>query len=63
MRGERSNVPRDSAALYGAEELHFDKFKEPKRKRKQMADDGVFSSGIMLRVGKTEEIERQFNEG
>lgn len=26
MRGERSNVPRDSAALYGAEELHFDNF-------------------------------------
>ena len=46
-------------------ELHFDKFKEPKRKRKQkqMADDSVFNSGIMLRVGKTEEIERQFNEG
>ena len=28
-----------------------------------MADDGVFSSGIMLRVGKTEEIEKQYNEG
>ena len=28
-----------------------------------MADDSVFSSGIMLRIGKTEEIERQFNEG
>ena len=28
-----------------------------------MAEDLAFSSGIMLRVGKTEEIERQFNEG
>ena len=36
---------------------------EPKRKQKQMADDSVFRSGIMLRIGKTEEIERQFNEG
>jgi hypothetical protein len=26
VRGERSNVPRDSAAPYEAEELHFDKF-------------------------------------
>ena len=36
---------------------------ESKRKQKQMADDSVFRSGIMLRIGKTEEIERQFNEG
>ena len=29
----------------------------------KMADDSVFSSGIMLRIGKTEEIEKQYNEG
>ena len=28
-----------------------------------MADDGVFRSGIMLRIGKTEEIVRQYEEG
>ena len=27
VRGERSNVPRDSAVLYGAEVFLFDKFK------------------------------------
>ena len=38
---------------------------EPKRKRKQkqMADDSVFSSGIMIRIDKTEVIEKQYNEG
>ena len=29
----------------------------------EMADDGVFRSGIMLRIGKTEDIERQYEEG
>lgn len=28
-----------------------------------MADEGVFRSGIMLRIGKTEEIVRQYEEG
>ena len=36
---------------------------ESQRKQKQMADDSVFSSGIMIRVGKTEEMEKQYNEG
>ena len=27
LRGERSNVPRGSVVLYGAEGLHFDKFR------------------------------------
>ena len=29
----------------------------------EMADDGVFRSGIMLRIDKSEEIEKQYNEG
>ena len=61
LRGERSNVPREARDF--TERGSFTSTSSSQVRETEMEDDSVFRSGIMLRIGKTDEIERQYEEG